>query len=178
MAYHQNREFDLDENREIDLNKEFDMTEKIISLERENDLLLRKVDKLEGTHRVELKAKEREIDQRKKMLQELDIRWKNHKDLVCLMKDRLAEDQVNQLLRKIDKLEAKHRIELEVKEREIRDLKQMLQAKEELLERRVNEVLTKFSKSQNKLENHENALCQMLIESELVGGSSGVNMDN
>ncbi|KAF3680195.1 hypothetical protein FXO38_01871 [Capsicum annuum] len=124
----QNREFDV--NEDIDLNKEYDLIEKIDSLERENHLLKMRVEELEATHRIELEAKEREIEHRKKMLEELDSHSKSQKDLQSMTKDKLADSGVNELLRKIDMLEATHRLELEAKEGEISGLKRQLEEQE------------------------------------------------
>ncbi|KAF3649995.1 hypothetical protein FXO38_17369 [Capsicum annuum] len=126
----QNREFDV--NEDIDLNKEYDLIEKIDSLERENHLLKTRVEELEATHRVELEAKERKTEHRKKMLEELDNRSKSQKDLKSMTKDKLAESGVNELLRKIDMLEVTRRIELEAKKGEISGLKRQLEEQESL----------------------------------------------
>lgn len=152
----QNKKFDVEENIEIDLNKQIDLTKQVVSLQCENFSLWSKIDKLETTHRIELEAKEREIEHGKWMLKELGSRWKSLKDLLCVAKDELVETRVNELLWKDDKLEAAHRVELEAKEREIERRKWMLKeldsrwkSKKDLLcmaERHVNELLSKVGK--------------------------------
>ncbi|XP_055801885.1 uncharacterized protein LOC129871046 [Solanum dulcamara] len=153
--------------------------------ERQVNELLRKVDKLKATHRIELEENEREIRGVKRHLEDLDSWWKSREDLFCMTNDELAERQVDELLRKVDKLEETHKIKLEAKEMEIRGLKRHLEkldnwwksqtnllcmAKDELAERRINELLTKFS----KLENSQ----KLIDENEQVGGSSDVNANN
>ncbi|CAN4124681.1 unnamed protein product [Withania somnifera] len=70
-------------NRKIDLNKEFDPIQKIDSLERENHLLLMKVNELEATHKAVLEAKETKIRDLKRQLEEQDGRLKSQKDFTA-----------------------------------------------------------------------------------------------
>ncbi|KAM3382675.1 hypothetical protein P3S68_008251 [Capsicum galapagoense] len=105
----QSREIDL--NEDIDLNKEYDMAERIISLEHINHLLLEKVDKLETNHRVELEAKEMEIRGLKRKLEDYESRWKIQMDLLCTLKNDLAERPANELLTKDSESERKLKIQ-------------------------------------------------------------------
>ncbi|KAM3320678.1 hypothetical protein P3S67_007880 [Capsicum chacoense] len=186
----QNREFDV--NEDIDLNKEYDLIEKIDSLERKNHSLKTRVEELEATHRVELEAKEREIEHRKKMLEELDNRWKSQKDLQSMTKDELVESGVNELLRKIGMLEATRRIELEAKEGKISGLKRQREEQESRWKSQKDfsewrsiswrkgldnkGLQTKIS--ENKLEIQDKVISQMRIKkNEIACGSSSVNID-
>ncbi|XP_049347465.1 uncharacterized protein LOC125811961 [Solanum verrucosum] len=103
----QKMEIDVDEKREIDLNKEFDPIEKIVSLERENDLLLRKVENLEATQKVEIEVKETEIRALKQKLEEQEKRWKNRQDFFAWRSMSWRKGRVKELLDKISELENK-----------------------------------------------------------------------
>ncbi|KAH0774501.1 hypothetical protein KY290_011638 [Solanum tuberosum] len=103
----QKMEIDVDEKREIDLNKEFDPIEKIVSLERENDLLLRKVENLEATQKVEIEVKETEIRALKQKLVEQEKRWKNRQDFFAWRSMSWRKGRVKELLDKISELENK-----------------------------------------------------------------------
>lgn len=103
------------QNMEFDLNKEFDPIEKIVSLERENNLLLRKVDELEATHKIELEAKEMEIKSLKQQLEEQDKRWKIRKDFFAWRSMSWRKGRTKELLTKISELEKK----LEIQEKAI-----------------------------------------------------------
>ncbi|XP_059291580.1 uncharacterized protein LOC132045077 [Lycium ferocissimum] len=120
----------LDENEELDLNEKiassdengeyldlnqkvdeeyFDLYEKIHSLEREKEFLLRKVEELEasGNHqRVELQAKEREIGGLKRTIEE--------QDGALFTSSELAKRAREEMLTKISELENK----LEIQENE------------------------------------------------------------
>ncbi|KAK4374054.1 hypothetical protein RND71_004731 [Anisodus tanguticus] len=88
-------------------NGEFDLHEKIASLEREKHFLLRKVEKLEATGsnlRVEPEAKKRERD----LLEKLVIKyrkWRREKDLLYMVKDELVKRDREELLTIISELE-------------------------------------------------------------------------
>lgn len=82
---------------------------------------------LEVTCRIELEAKKRDIRGLKQHLENLNSLQKSYDDLLSMTNDELAERQVNELPRKIDKLEATHKIELALKKREIRLLKRHLE---------------------------------------------------
>ncbi|KAH0710297.1 hypothetical protein KY284_011724 [Solanum tuberosum] len=103
----QKMEIDVDEKREIDLNKEFDPIEKIVSLERENDLLLRKVENLEATQKVEIEVMETEIRALKQKLEEQEKRWKNRQDFFAWRSMSWRKGRVKELLDKISELENK-----------------------------------------------------------------------
>ncbi|KAH0735965.1 hypothetical protein KY285_011672 [Solanum tuberosum] len=103
----QKMEIDVNEKREIDLNKEFDPIEKIVSLERENDLLLRKVENLEATQKVEIEVKETEIRALKQKLEEQEKRWKNRQDFFAWRSMSWRKGRVKELLNKISELENK-----------------------------------------------------------------------
>ncbi|KAG5569282.1 hypothetical protein H5410_059048 [Solanum commersonii] len=103
----QKMEIDVDEKREIDLNKEFDPIEKIVLLERENDLLLRKVENLEATQKVEIEVKEMEIRALKQKLEEQEKRWKNRQNFFAWRSMSWRKGRVKELLDKISELENK-----------------------------------------------------------------------
>lgn len=95
------------------------LNQKIISLEREKHLLLRKIEELEvsGNHqRVILELKEREIRGLKQKLEELNNvveqfnELKKEKDAIYTVMDELAE-RVREMLIKVSELEKKLKIQ-------------------------------------------------------------------
>nr|XP_019067022.1 uncharacterized protein LOC109119154 [Solanum lycopersicum] len=100
-------ETNVDEKREIDLNKEFDPIEKIVLLERENDLLLKKVEMLEATRKVEIEEKETEIRALKQQLEEQEKRWKNRQDFFAWRSMSWRKGRTKELLDRISELENK-----------------------------------------------------------------------
>ncbi|TMW84057.1 hypothetical protein EJD97_025885 [Solanum chilense] len=100
-------EINVDEKREIDLNKEFDPIEKIVLLERENDLLLKKVEMLEASRKVEIEEKETEIRALKQQLEEQEKRWKNRQDFFAWRSMSWRKGRIKELLDRISELENK-----------------------------------------------------------------------
>ncbi|XP_027769101.1 uncharacterized protein LOC114075066 [Solanum pennellii] len=100
-------EINVDEKKEIDLNKEFDPIEKIVLLERENDLLLKKVEMLEATRKVEIEEKEIEIRALKQQLEEQEQRWKNRQDFFAWRSMSWRKGRIKELLDRISELENK-----------------------------------------------------------------------
>ncbi|XP_060211417.1 uncharacterized protein LOC132638620 [Lycium barbarum] len=100
-------------------NVEFDLNQKIASLEREIHSLLMKIEKLEATgnhQRVILELKEREIWGLKQKLEELDgavikySEWQKEKDMIYMVKDELSK-RVKEMLTKVSELEEKLEIQ-------------------------------------------------------------------
>ncbi|KAK6774688.1 hypothetical protein RDI58_029927 [Solanum bulbocastanum] len=89
------------------------LNQKIVSLEREIHLFLRKIEKLEvsGNHqRVLLELKENEIRGLKQKLEDLNDDWKKEKNVIDSVKDELIE-KVREMFIKVDELEKKLEIQ-------------------------------------------------------------------
>ncbi|KAK4733621.1 hypothetical protein R3W88_007882 [Solanum pinnatisectum] len=141
--------------------EELDQNQKIMSLRRERNFLLRKVDMLEAIHKVALEAKEMEIGVLKQKLDQLESTVMFYKGVFDAME------------RETQALENENGFDV---------------VKIELPKIQINELQNKVSKMENKLKIQDNAISQKLINENiqvgessnaniLVGESSGANID-
>nr|XP_025886112.1 uncharacterized protein LOC112941164 [Solanum lycopersicum] len=143
---------------------ELDQNKEIMSLRRERNLLLRKVDVLKAIHKVTLEAKEMEIGVLKQKLDQLDSTIMFYKGVFEATEREIR--QLNQKLQEHDNKQWKLKMGL------------LYTVKSELAKIKIKELQNKVSELENKLKIQDNAIHHKLINGNTqVGEYSGANID-
>ncbi|XP_015069593.1 uncharacterized protein LOC107014254 [Solanum pennellii] len=146
------------------MEEELDQNKEIMSLRRERNLLLRKVDVLKAIHKVTLETKEMEIGVLKQKLDQLDSTIMFYKGVFEATEREIK--QLNQKLQEQDNKQWKLKMGL------------LYTVKSELAKIKIKELQNKLSELENKLMIQDNAIHHKLINENIqVGESSGANID-
>ncbi|XP_049367991.1 uncharacterized protein LOC125832839 [Solanum verrucosum] len=146
------------------MTEELDQNQKIMSLRRERNFLLRKVDMLEAIHNVALEAEEMKIGVLKQKLDQLESTVMFYKGVFDATEREVTD--LNKKLQEQDNKQWKMKMGL------------LYTVKIALAKIQIKELQNKVFEMENKLKIQDNEISQKLINENIqVGESSGANID-